>query len=63
MPRKSVPECCVKCGSTKLKRIANSKVIHRPIAGTIGEFDYGSIRWTRTRCECGQVAIVKTYLP
>jgi hypothetical protein len=60
----TTPHKCVKCGSLKLSPIPDAPVIHRPIAGTLPDgFDYIAIRWTRVRCECGQVAVAKTYLP
>lgn len=60
----TTPPKCIKCGSQKLSPIPDAPVIHRPIAGTLPDgFDYSAIRWTRVRCECGQTAIVKTYLP
>ena len=59
-----IPPACVKCGSTHLIRVKGSKTIDRAISGVLPSgFRYHSIRWTRKRCQCGQMLIVKTYFP
>ncbi|HLC08793.1 MAG TPA: hypothetical protein VJK06_05865 [Methyloceanibacter sp.] len=64
IPTEEIPAACMKCGSVNLTRVPGSKALDRQISGTLPSgFQYGAIRWTRKRCECGQMIVVRTYFP
>ena len=61
-PVEEIPPACVKCGSTNLVRVPGSEVIDRNIAGTLRHGTvYERITWTRKRCECGKLLVVRAY--
>jgi hypothetical protein len=44
--------------------VKGSKIIERNLAGTLANgFKFRAVRWSRERCECGQMLNVRTYLP
>jgi hypothetical protein len=59
-----VPAACPKCGGAEFTKVPGSKVIDREICGTLRSgLAYRAIRWTRKRCACGQMLVIRTYFP
>lgn len=59
-----VPAVCPKCKGSELKKVQGSKVIKRAIAGKLRSgFIYSRMTWTRKRCKCGQMVMVRAFFP
>jgi len=61
---REIPAACIRCGSTELKKVPGSRPLLQEYGGELpGGFRYRAIIRERRRCECGQMLIVRVYVP
>lgn len=59
----AVPAICPKCGSDKIKAIEGAPPIDQDYSGFLSDNRrFRGIRKQRSKCECGQYLMVKSYL-